>query len=309
MLKERYDVTIIARNGMVKLIGEEAAVHGAEDALRRVLGRVRKTGGEAGEVTTEEVAGLLGNGEVGSAAPPLEPVKIGAHVEGFRARTAGQQRYLDLLEKNEIVFGIGPAGSGKTFLAVLKAVEKLKSGEVHKIVLCRPVVEAGERLGFLPGDFMAKVNPYLRPLYDALNEILDADTVKKLIERETIEIVPLAYMRGRTLNRSFIILDEAQNTSREQMKMFLTRMGEQSRIVVTGDITQIDLPEGKVSGLVHIQRILRPVGGIAFHHMTGKDIVRHRLVWHVVQSYERAEKEEALPHPHPIRPQSGGGAS
>ncbi|HVY60853.1 MAG TPA: PhoH family protein [Planctomycetota bacterium] len=305
MLKERFDVTIIARNGLVKLIGDEAAVHGAEDALRRVLARVRKADG--GELTAEEVAGLLGPGHAGIPTSVAEAVRIGSHVEGYRARTPGQQRYLDLLEKNEIVFGIGPAGSGKTFLAVLKAVEKLKSAEVHKIVLCRPVVEAGERLGFLPGDFMAKVNPYLRPLYDALNEILDADTVKKLIERETIEIVPLAYMRGRTLNRSFIILDEAQNTTREQMKMFLTRMGEGSRIVVTGDITQVDLPEGKASGLVHIQRILRPVEGIAFHHMTGKDIVRHKLVWHVVQSYERAEKEEAHPH-RPVAPPAGGGA-
>ena len=291
LLKEHFDVTIIARNGIVKLIGAEPAVRGATDALNRALGRIRKDG----EVPLEEIAALIsGDPKLAAAA---EPLKIGAHVEGFRARTPGQQQYLDLLEKNEIVFGIGPAGSGKTFLAVLKAVESLKSGEVQKIVLCRPAVEAGERLGFLPGDFHAKVNPYLRPLYDALNEILDADTVKKLIERETIEIVPLAYMRGRTLNKAFIILDEAQNTSREQMKMFLTRMGEGSRIVVTGDITQIDLPEGKASGLVHIQRVLRPVEGIAFHHMTGKDIVRHKLVWHIVQSYEKAEKEEALPHP------------
>ncbi len=289
MVRERYDVSIIARNGLVKLVGEDAAaVDGATDVLRRLLSRIR----EGEEITADTVERVLGGNGAGTGAGTGTSLKA-LHIEGFRARTPGQQKYLDLLEKNDIVFAIGPAGTGKTFLAVLKAVEKLKAGDVLKLVLCRPAVEAGERLGFLPGDFHAKVNPYLRPLYDALNEILDADTVRKLIERETIEIVPLAYMRGRTLNRSYIILDEAQNTTRDQMKMFLTRMGEGSRIVVTGDITQIDLPEGKKSGLVHIQRILRPVEGIAFHHLTGKDIVRHRLVWHMIQSYERAEKDEA----------------
>jgi phosphate starvation-inducible protein PhoH and related proteins len=292
MLRERYDVTIVARNGTLKLVGEDQpALDAASEVVRRILHKVRSRE----DVTPEVIQQLMGGAKgVGGAAAGLEPIKIGGHIEGYRARSPGQQKYLELIDKNEIVFGIGPAGTGKTFLAVLKAVEKLKAGEVVKLVLCRPAVEAGERLGFLPGDFQAKVNPYLRPLYDALNEILDVDTVKKLIERETIEVVPLAYMRGRTLNKSFIILDEAQNTSREQMKMFLTRMGEGSRIVVTGDITQIDLPEGKVSGLVHIQRILKPSPGIAFHHMGGADIVRHRLVWHVIQSYERAEKDEGL---------------
>jgi phosphate starvation-inducible PhoH-like protein len=306
LLKERYDVAVVARNGVLKLSGEEQPVALADEAVRALLGRIR-----ANEELTPELVDVVIGSPAAPAAPPAR--KNGGHatpahtvgdahgapptirsIEGYRARTPGQQRYLDLLAKNEIVFAIGPAGTGKTFLAVLKAVEHLKAGEVHKIVLCRPAVEAGEKLGFLPGDIQAKVNPYLRPLYDALNEILDFDTTKKLLERETIEIVPLAYMRGRTLNRAFIILDEAQNTTREQMKMFLTRMGEGSRIVVTGDVTQVDLPAGKLSGLVHIERILRPLSeGIAIAHMTGKDIVRHRLVWEIVHAYERAEKSEA----------------
>jgi phosphate starvation-inducible PhoH-like protein len=299
LLKERYDVGVVARNGVLKLSGAEADVAGAEGAVRTMLSHIRSSR----ELTPEAVAGAV----AGGPEPPPARSRVAAAlegpirtIEGYRARTAGQQRYLDLMERNEIVFSIGPAGTGKTFLAVLKAVEFLKKGDVHKIVLCRPAVEAGEKLGFLPGDIQAKVNPYLRPLYDALNEILDYDTVKKLIERETIEIVPLAYMRGRTLNRAFIILDEAQNTTREQMKMFLTRMGEGSRIVVTGDTTQIDLPPGKVSGLVHIERILRPVAnGIAFAHLGGKDIVRHRLVWEIVHAYERAEKDEGAAGPAP----------
>jgi phosphate starvation-inducible protein PhoH and related proteins len=289
-LKERFEsVSIVTRNGVVKLVGDEPDLSSARDVVEQLLGRFRSDG----ELTYDAVAAMVGIAPKGAADAPT---KITGHIEGYRARTAGQQKYLDLLEKNEIVFAIGPAGTGKSFLAVLKACQMLKSGDVKKIVLCRPAVEAGERLGFLPGDFQAKVNPYLRPLYDALNEILDIETVRKLLERETIEIVPLAYMRGRTLNQAFIILDEAQNTTREQMKMFLTRMGEGSRIVVTGDITQIDLLDPKKSGLVHIQRIMKPVEGIAFHHLTGQDIVRHK---HVIQSYDRADKDEAAHAPRP----------
>jgi phosphate starvation-inducible PhoH-like protein len=301
MLKERFDIGIVARNGVLKLTGPEEAVAGASEAVGGLLSHLRTQG----ELPTEVVSARLRGAAEAPPPPGKLPPRIGA-IEGHRPRTEGQRRYLDLMDRNEIVFAIGPAGTGKTFLAVLKAVEYLKAGSVHKIVLCRPAVEAGERLGFLPGDIQAKVNPYLRPLYDAITEILDYDTMKKLIERETIEIVPLAYMRGRTLNRSFIILDEAQNTTREQMKMFLTRMGEGSRIVVTGDTTQVDLPAGKTSGLVHIERILRPIeNGIAFHRMTGEDIVRHRLVWEIVHAYDRAEKAEKggageAPAPPPI---------
>jgi phosphate starvation-inducible PhoH-like protein len=205
------------------------------------------------------------------------------------ARSAGQSEYLQSIQKNDIVFCIGPAGTGKTFLAVYMAVSYLKQGLIRKIILCRPAVEAGEKLGFLPGDFQAKINPYLRPLYDALNDILDYDQVKRYVEREIIEIIPLAYMRGRTLNNAFIILDEGQNTSVSQMKMFLTRMGMSSRIVVNGDVTQVDLPEGMPSGLIHAQKIVTGIPGIGWVHLQRADIVRHPLVRRIVEAYEEAE--------------------
>lgn len=210
-------------------------------------------------------------------------------IEGVRLRSDGQRRYVEDMRTYDVVFAIGPAGTGKTFLAVLMAIQALKRGEVQRLVLCRPAVEAGESLGFLPGDFQAKVNPYMRPLYDSLYALLDFDTVKRYLEREVIEVAPLAYMRGRTLSSSFVILDEAQNTTRSQMKMFLTRLGEGSKIVVTGDVTQVDLPQGVTSGLVHARSILKGTKGIAFAELTGKDIVRHNLVWRIIQAYEGPE--------------------
>ncbi len=291
LLKERFDVRVVARNGMLKLSGDEGAVSGAESAIRRLLDRVRAKQ----PVTAATVERLVwgGSGEAGTGPGAVAGGEDGADapIEGFRARTPGQKLYLDAMRDHELVFAIGPAGTGKTFLAVLKAVEHLKKGDVRKIVLCRPAVEAGERLGFLPGDFQAKINPYLRPLYDALHEILDYETVKKYLEMEVIEIVPLAYMRGRTLNHAFIILDEAQNTTREQMKMFLTRMGSGSRIVVTGDVTQTDLPAGKASGLVHVHRLLKGVEGIAVIELRKSDIVRHPLVWKILRAYEHDERQ------------------
>ncbi len=293
LLKDHFAVNVVARDGFLKLAGDDAPVAGASEAIRKLLERIREN--PDAPVSASEVERLFTRAARDS--PGARGAKEGGlghgtripALQAYRAKSKGQQAYLEGIDKNEIVFAIGPAGTGKTFLAVLKAVERLKSGDVEKIVLVRPAVEAGEKLGFLPGDFQAKVNPYLRPLYDALNEILDFDTVRKLVEYETIEIAPLAYMRGRTLNRAFIILDEAQNTTREQMKMFLTRMGIGSRIVVTGDVTQIDLPPGKESGLVHVSRILRDVEGILFHDMTKRDIVRHKLVWKIVHAYERAD--------------------
>jgi phosphate starvation-inducible PhoH-like protein len=210
-----------------------------------------------------------------------------------RAKSKGQERYLDSIAKNAITFGIGPAGTGKTFLAVAVAISELKDGAYRKLVLARPAVEAGEKLGFLPGDFQAKVNPYLRPLYDAIESFLDARRMKKYLEGDVIEIVPLAYMRGRTLDKAFIILDEAQNTTPKQMKMFLTRMGGGSKIVITGDITQIDLPGAMISGLIDALRILKGIKGIGMVYMDEKDIFRHSLVQRIVTAYDRAEEKTA----------------
>ena len=204
-----------------------------------------------------------------------------------KCKTVGQKKYVDLLKKKTITFGVGPAGTGKTYLAVAVAVNAFKAKQVDKIILTRPAVEAGEKLGFLPGDLQEKVNPYLRPLYDALQEMLGAETFAKMMERGTIEIAPLAYMRGRTLNNAYVILDEAQNTTREQIKMFLTRLGEGGKMIVTGDLTQIDLPKGINSGLKHAVRILKDIDDIGIIRLTDKDVVRHPLVQQIVKAYEQ----------------------
>ena len=220
-------------------------------------------------------------------------VAVSARGKQIKCKTVGQKQYVDAIKKNTVVFGVGPAGTGKTYLAVCMAVAAFKSKQVEKIILTRPAVEAGEKLGFLPGDLQEKVDPYLRPLYDALQELLGLETYAKLLERGSIEVAPLAYMRGRTLSGAFIILDEAQNTTREQMKMFLTRMGEGSKVVVTGDVTQIDL-DGKQSGLVHATGILKEVEGVAVCTLTAKDVVRHPLVMRIVRAYEQdAEKTQS----------------
>ena len=208
----------------------------------------------------------------------------------IKAKTLGQKKYVDAIRKNLVTLGIGPAGTGKTYLAVAAAVAAFRAGEINRIILTRPAVEAGERLGFLPGDLQSKVDPYLRPLYDALFEMLGAETYQKYLERGNIEVAPLAYMRGRTLDDSFIILDEAQNTSREQMKMFLTRMGFGSKIVITGDITQIDLPNEQVSGLKEAMRVLKGVEDIAICQLTGADVVRHVIVQRIIKAYEQDEE-------------------
>jgi phosphate starvation-inducible protein PhoH and related proteins len=209
------------------------------------------------------------------------------------ARTANQRRYLEAIEKNDIVFGIGPAGTGKTYLAVAMAVQALWSKRVSRIILTRPAVEAGEKLGFLPGDLQDKVDPYLRPLYDALFDLADAEKIGKMLEKRIIEIAPLAFMRGRTLSDAFIILDEAQNTTSEQMKMFLTRIGHNSRAIITGDVTQVDLPAGRISGLIEAKRILNHIEGIQIIAFTERDVVRHRLVQMIIQAYERETTSKA----------------
>ncbi len=217
-----------------------------------------------------------------------EQLMRGAKGKPVRPKTAGQKRYVDAIRENVITFGIGPAGTGKSWLAVAMAVHALQSKEVARIILTRPAVEAGERLGFLPGDLMAKIDPYLRPLYDALYDMVEAEGAQRLIEKGSVEVAPLAFMRGRTLNNSFIILDEAQNTTPEQMKMFLTRIGFGSRVVVTGDVSQVDVPGGR-SGLIGLERILHGIEGLAFVHLTSKDVVRHRIVGDIVAAYERNE--------------------
>ena len=218
-------------------------------------------------------------------------VAVTAKGRPVRPKTLGQREYLQAIKQNAITFGVGPAGTGKTYLAVAMAVKAFKSKEVSRIILTRPAVEAGEKLGFLPGDLQNKVDPYLRPLYDGLFDMLGAESFQKLLEKQTIEVAPLAYMRGRTLDDAFIILDEAQNTSREQMKMFLTRMGTGSKVVVTGDVTQIDLPDRSRSGLLDALNVLKNVEGIARVYFTEKDVVRHRLVQEIVKAYDRAARQ------------------
>jgi phosphate starvation-inducible PhoH-like protein len=272
LVGEAYKVTVTARDGDIRIRGEEKAVEEAIGTLESVLALVR-----CGAAVPE---GFVARAVQVSGEP--REVKGAARW----ARSKGQGRYVQALATRDVVCCIGPAGTGKTYLAVKMAVESLRTGSIRRLVLCRPAVEAGEKLGYLPGDLYAKVNPYLRPLYDALNEILDYDQVKRYLEREVVEVIPLAYMRGRTLSNSFIILDEGQNTTPAQLKMFLTRMGEGSKIVVTGDVTQIDL-QGGPSGLVEASRILKDVEGIAWVYLGRGDIVRHPLVRRIVEAYER----------------------
>lgn len=281
LLRDHYGVKVSARGRSLHIEGEEESVRDARD----VLGRMRKGLGGTGTNPDQILDRALRDKQ--EASRPH--VRWGSLALEKIARTEGQLRYLESMAQAAIVLATGPAGTGKTYLAVLMAVEALNAGTVKKIILCRPAVEAGEKLGFLPGDFQAKVNPYLRPLYDALNDLLDYDQVRRYSDREIIEIVPLAYMRGRTLNRAFIILDEAQNTTRSQMKMFLTRMGYESRIVVTGDVTQVDLPPGQPSGLLHARRILTGIPGIEWAELGAADIVRNPLVTKIVTAYERSE--------------------
>jgi phosphate starvation-inducible PhoH-like protein len=284
LLRERFGVDIVARGGQLKVGGDEARARAALAAIDELLAELR--GGAT--ITAEKIEEIAARAAPAEARGSRAPAAAGAlpTLDGVRLKTAGQRRYVEAIERHDVVFSIGPAGTGKTFLAVLMAVRALKRELVSRIVLTRPAVEAGEKLGYLPGDLAAKVDPYLRPLFDALSELLDFETRQRYLERGVIEIAPLAYMRGRTLNRSFVILDEAQNTTKAQMKMFLTRMGEGSKVVVTGDVTQIDLPPKQKSGLVHAVDILEGVEGISVQRLTTKDIVRHPIVWRIVHAYE-----------------------
>lgn len=297
LLRDSLQVQVTARNGIVRLAGKPVAVEAAAAILNEMIS-VYQRDASLPERYLEEALARHRTTLESSPVASREDAEVDAGdltaeqrsmVAGL-ARSSGQGEYVRSVLRNFIVFCIGPAGTGKTFLAVRMAVDALRSGEVRKLILCRPAVEAGEKLGFLPGDFQAKINPYLRPLYDALNEILEYDQVKRYMEREIIEIIPLAYMRGRTLNNAFIILDEGQNTTIAQMKMFLTRMGMHSRIVVNGDITQIDLPPGQPSGLIHAQKIIRGIRGVGWVELRKVDIVRHPLVKRIVEAYEAESK-------------------
>ena len=291
IIERELGVTVVSRDGRLKVNGEdgEKVIYAVKalEGLLKIIGR--------GETITEQnvryILNLVKTGnedKIGQFSADV--LCVTAKGKPIKSKTLGQKRYVDAIRKNLVTLGIGPAGTGKTYLAVAAAVAAFRSGEVNRIILTRPAVEAGERLGFLPGDLQSKVDPYLRPLYDALFEMLGAETYQKYLERGNIEVAPLAYMRGRTLDDSFIILDEAQNTSREQMKMFLTRMGFGSKIVITGDITQIDLPNEQVSGLKEAMRVLKGVEDIAICQLTGADVVRHVIVQRIIKAYEQDEE-------------------
>ena len=284
-VREALGVKISHRDSEIHVSGEEAAVIRATEVLERMKSLAERKGSLAGE----DVARALSRVQGETSAALEEVIDVINASRKIQPRTSGQAQYIEMIRKYDIVFAVGPAGTGKTYLAVALAVEALKRRSVRKIVLVRPAVEAGESLGFLPGDLQAKINPYLRPLLDALHEMIDHDQIKLFMEQDVIEVIPLAYMRGRTLNEAFIILDEAQNTTIAQMKMFLTRMGENSKIVIAGDITQVDLPPHTRSGLTDAISRLAGINGIGVTRLTNADIVRHRLVHDIVRAYEQGE--------------------
>ena len=284
LIEKLFSSKIIARGNLIKIIGDEAEV----DTISQVFHEMASTLNEKGSLEISDVETLLTfNSSAMSSGDSKSKYIIHYGRKGsIAARTKGQERYIEIARKNDIVFSTGPAGTGKTFLAVAFAVAALQNREVDKIILCRPAVEAGESLGFLPGDLKEKIDPYLRPLYDALGEILNLDKLKPLLFNNTIEIVPLAYMRGRTLNNAFMILDEAQNASSIQMKMFLTRLGVNSKTIITGDVTQTDLPKKIESGLIQVLNLLKDIDGVGFCNLSSADIVRHRLVKDIIQAYD-----------------------
>lgn len=286
MLEEKLRLSIVTRGESVSVSGDEEALLYAEAVLMALLKVIRK-GASISERDVVYAVDLAKRGMLDQFEELYEQeITKNAKGKSIRVKTLGQRQYISAIKTNDLVFGIGPAGTGKTYLAVVMAVAALKAGNIKRIILTRPAVEAGESLGFLPGDLKEKVDPYLRPLYDALHDVLGTDQVARLIERGTIEIAPLAYMRGRTLDDSFVILDEAQNTTPEQMKMFLTRLGFGSKMVITGDITQVDLPKGIKSGLSVIRDILKNIPGIPFVFLEQSDVVRHPLVQKIIKAYE-----------------------
>ena len=290
LIEKELDVSIKSKNDKVIICGDEEKVEDSTLLLKNLIETARKQDSLSLSDVRYSIS-LIKNNEKRPVSELLKDTVVYTSMgKPIRAKTLGQKRYIDAINNNDIVFGIGPAGTGKTYLAMAAAVRAFKSKEVNRIILTRPAVEAGENLGFLPGDLQNKVDPYLRPLYEALFEILGHDTYNNLFEKGLIEVAPLAYMRGRTLDSAFVILDEAQNTTNEQMKMFLTRLGYGSKAIITGDVTQIDLPRGKQSGLKTVLRILAGVKGIGITYLNKNDIVRHPLVQRIIDAYEKYEK-------------------
>jgi len=292
LVQELYSVTIVDRGENVLISGSDSEV----EAVHRIFGEVLEAVRRGNRVDAESFKYALasaGDGERPSLSDIMgEAIKVSNGCGPIRPKSKGQYEYIEAIRRADVVFGVGPAGTGKTYLAVAMAVSAFLNREYERLIFTRPAVEAGEKLGFLPGDLQEKVNPYLRPLNDALYDMMEGESVARLLSRGQIEVAPLAYMRGRTLNHCFVILDEAQNTTHEQMKMFLTRLGHHSKAVITGDVTQIDLPADKGSGLVEAQQLLSAIDGIRFVYFTGRDIVRHKLVVKIVEAYERHERAD-----------------
>ena len=290
-IQRQYNVVVLSRGTDVKISGSEENVERAVQAISALM-KISGTGERVTDQTIRYVTSMVSEGETEQLNNLLgDGICVTATGKIIRPRTVGQKKYVDSIRNNTIVLGVGPAGTGKTYLAVAMAAKAFKAHEINKIILTRPAVEAGEKLGFLPGDLQDKVDPYLRPLYDALFDMFGADSFNKYMEKGIIEVAPLAYMRGRTLEGAFIILDEAQNTTSEQIKMFLTRLGNDSKMVITGDITQIDLPDSKKSGLIEAMKVLRNVDDICIHKFNEKDVVRHKLVQDIVKAYEKYSSE------------------
>lgn len=291
-IERSLQVDVIARDGKVKILGSDSQTKKAERVLQELL-ELSKRGSEITEQNVDYIISMTMQ-EATESYADLDKEILGYTVQGkpIKAKTYGQQKYVRAIQKKMMVFGIGPAGTGKTYLAMAMAIQAFKNNEVTKIILTRPAIEAGENLGFLPGDLQSKIDPYLRPLYDALYQIMGAESFIKNSEKGLIEVAPLAYMRGRTLDNAFIILDEAQNTTPAQMKMFLTRIGFGSKVVITGDLSQKDLPYSTVSGLEQASKVLEPVNEIGFCYLTNKDVVRHPLVQKIVHAYEKYEARE-----------------
>jgi len=308
LIEQAIEADIHVRGNQIKLTGEPGEIALAERLLDELVTIIRTGQGLTGEIV-ERTIGMLRAETNERPADVLSLNILSNRGRTIRPKTLNQKRYVDAIDKHTIVFGIGPAGTGKTYLAMAKAVQALQAKKVNRIILTRPAVESGERLGFLPGTLGEKIDPYMRPLYDALHDMIDPETIPKLLAAGTIEVAPLAYMRGRTLNDAFIILDEAQNTTPEQMKMFLTRLGFGSKVVVTGDVTQVDLPNGAKSGLRIVEGILDEIEDISFNRLTPSDVVRHRLVGKIVAAYEEFDADtEALKSRSPKSFRSGDNA-